>query len=265
MNTCLFVCFGLILGVNSKEFLQEELVEMVMLKTNLWMAEKNEKMDMDNRHTIMDAKFIEIPEGTLTIHRELGAFNGTNKIASSAPKFFDARERWPKCPSIGTIRDQSNCGSCWAVSTASMASDRMCINAPHYSLMLSAEDLLTCCGTQCSTYGGCTSGWPINALNWWVTNGLVTGSGYDERQGCRPYSIYPCGCHHGGIYYHVAGAFKGTHAVKIIGWGVENNTPYWLVANSWNSDWGEKGLFRIRRGNNECGIEEAVVAALPAS
>jgi cathepsin B len=29
---------------------------------------------------------------------------------------------------------------------------------------------------------------------------------------------------------------------------------YWLVANSWNEDWGEKGFFKIKRGSNECGI-----------
>ena len=29
--------------------------------------------------------------------------------------------------------------------------------------------------------------------------------------------------------------------MKILGWGVESGTDYWLVANSWNSDWGDKG------------------------
>jgi len=35
---------------------------------------------------------------------------------------------------------------------------------------------------------------------------------------------------------------------------VENNTPYWTVANSWNDDWGYKGFFKIKRGSDECGI-----------
>ena len=43
------------------------------------------------------------------------------------------------------------------------------------------------------------------------------------------------------MYQRVSGAFLGGHAVKILGWGEENGTPYWLVANSWNSDWGDKG------------------------
>lgn len=29
------------------------------------------------------------------------------------PKEFDARKQWPNCPTIGQIRDQGNCGSCW--------------------------------------------------------------------------------------------------------------------------------------------------------
>lgn len=33
----------------------------------------------------------------------------------------------------------------------------------------------------------------------------------------------------------------GGHAVRILGWGVEDGTPYWLVGNSWNTDWGDSG------------------------
>lgn len=33
--------------------------------------------------------------------------------AASIPDTFDARSNWPKCPSIGFIRDQACCGSCW--------------------------------------------------------------------------------------------------------------------------------------------------------
>lgn len=66
-----------------------------------------------------------------------------------------------------------------------------------------------------------------------------------------------------GVYTHKTGAALGGHAVKIVGWGVEDGTPYWLVANSWNEDWGDKGFFRIKRGHNECGIESQIVAGIP--
>merc|ERR1712170_68068 len=49
-----------------------------------------------------------------------------------------------------------------------------------------------------------------------------------------------------------------------------NGAPYWLVANSWNEDWGYHGFFKIDRGHNQCQIENAVinggpVAGMPAS
>eukprot|EP00764_Aduncisulcus_paluster_P012418 gnl/Carplike_NY0171/5436_a7435_328.p1 GENE.gnl/Carplike_NY0171/5436_a7435_328~~gnl/Carplike_NY0171/5436_a7435_328.p1 ORF type:complete len:114 (+),score=15.35 gnl/Carplike_NY0171/5436_a7435_328:350-691(+) len=58
-----------------------------------------------------------------------------------------------------------------------------------------------------------------------------------------------------GIYHHVSGSYGGGHAVKIIGWGEDGGTPYWIVANSWGVNWGENGFFRIIRGIDECGIE----------
>jgi len=65
-----------------------------------------------------------------------------------------------------------------------------------------------------------------------------------------------------GVYEHLTGDYLGGHAIKILGWGEENNTPYWLVANSWNTDWGDQGYFKILRGKDECNIELGVVAGL---
>ncbi|CAJ0929635.1 unnamed protein product, partial [Mesorhabditis belari] len=66
-----------------------------------------------------------------------------------------------------------------------------------------------------------------------------------------------------GVYHHVTGQELGGHAVKILGWGNLNGQNYWLVANSWDTDWGESGFFRIRSGNDECGIEDGIVAGIP--
>jgi len=65
-----------------------------------------------------------------------------------------------------------------------------------------------------------------------------------------------------GVYQHVSGAYEGGHAVKILGWGTEGSTAYWLCANSWDTTWGEKGFFRIKQGN--CGIDSATYACNPA-
>jgi len=67
----------------------------------------------------------------------------------------------------------------------------------------------------------------------------------------------------GGIYSHTTGSMAGGHAVKFVGWGVEGGKKYWKVANSWNPYWGEKGYFRIVRGDAQGngGIEGSVVAS----
>jgi len=75
------------------------------------------------------------------------------------------------------------------------------------------------------------------------------------------YSDFPL--YKSGVYHHVTGEELGGHAVKLMGWGEENGAPYWLVANSWNYDWGNGGFFRIRRGNDECGIESMIATGLP--
>ena len=67
----------------------------------------------------------------------------------------------------------------------------------------------------------------------------------------------------GGVYVKTPGAkMAGGHAVKMLGWGTDKGTDYWLIANSWNPYWGEKGYFRIKRGKgDDCGIAESAVAA----
>jgi len=63
-----------------------------------------------------------------------------------------------------------------------------------------------------------------------------------------------------GVYKHVTGSLLGGHAIKVIGWGQENGSDYWLVANSWNTSWGLDGFFKILKGKDECGIESNVYA-----
>jgi hypothetical protein len=53
------------------------------------------------------------------------------------------------------------------------------------------------------------------------------------------------------------------HSVVIMGWGEENNIPYWIVRNSWGNNWGDKGYFKIIRGSNNCEIEENCFVGFP--
>ncbi|KAI3913450.1 hypothetical protein MKW98_003929 [Papaver atlanticum] len=51
------------------------------------------------------------------------------------------------------------------------------------------------------------------------------------------------------------------HAVLAVGYGVENDTPYWLIKNSWGATWGDNGYFKMEMGKNMCGI--ATCASYP--
>jgi len=51
------------------------------------------------------------------------------------------------------------------------------------------------------------------------------------------------------------------HAVLLVGYGQDDSQPYWVMQNSWGTDWGEGGYFRMARGSDESGCESIVVAA----
>ncbi|KAL3112161.1 hypothetical protein niasHT_012130 [Heterodera trifolii] len=63
-----------------------------------------------------------------------------------------------------------------------------------------------------------------------------------------------------GVYRRTSNNYIGGHAIRLIGWGTRTCTDgtsqdYWLAVNSWNTNWGENGLFQIARGTNDCRIE----------
>ncbi|CAG9824745.1 unnamed protein product [Phaedon cochleariae] len=310
-------------------FLSDEYIDHINSLQTTWKAGRNFPKDMPLSN----------------IKRRMGVIRGEKSKnlktvrhvrveGETIPDTFDARENWPDCKSIGLIRDQSDCGSCWAVAAAAAMSDRICIlSKGKDQSLVSDEDLNSCC----KSCGDCDGGIPYAAWEYWQQTGIVTGGPYNSTTGCKAYSLAPCehdgtpgglpqcppkgyatpecvrSCDKGstlsyeksktygaeayyiegfiqtlqldimrngpveasfnvfsdfatyksGVYQQTSYDFLGVHAIKLIGWGEENNVPYWLVANSWNEDWGDKGTFKIRRGTNECGIEEEPIAGLP--
>ncbi|GBE62678.1 preprocathepsin c precursor [Babesia ovata] len=53
------------------------------------------------------------------------------------------------------------------------------------------------------------------------------------------------------------------HAIIIVGWGEEDvagiPTKFWVCRNTWGSDWGVGGFFKMKRGVNLCGVESQAV------
>merc|ERR1719409_1596785 len=88
------------------------------------------------------------------------------------PDEFDSATNWPQCAKIiGDIRDQSNCGCCWAFAGASAASDRLCISTnATIAVPLSAQDVCFC-----SNFDGCNGGQINTPWSYIGRKGVVTG------------------------------------------------------------------------------------------
>jgi len=116
-------------------------------------------------------------------------------------------ENWPQCAKIiGDIRDQSNCGCCWAFGGAEAASDRMCI-ATNASMMipLSAQDVCFNGGGFMSQ--GCNGGQITSPWSYMKKGGMFGGKGAvsgGQYQGSGPFGKGMCAdfsmphCHHHG-------------------------------------------------------------------
>ena len=125
------------------------------------------------------------------------AFVHVPKSNGPIPDNFDSATAFPKCATmINDIRDQSNCGCCWAFGGAEAASDRMCI-ASNASLVypLSAQDVCFC-----ASFNGCGGGmimapWTHIKRAGAVTGGLYKNSGPYTGM-CADFSLPHC--HHHG-------------------------------------------------------------------
>jgi len=52
------------------------------------------------------------------------------------------------------------------------------------------------------------------------------------------------------------------HCVELIGYDQTSSTPFWIVRNSWDTDWGENGYIRLTMFENTCGLAEEATTAV---
>jgi len=84
----------------------------------------------------------------------------------------------------------------------------------------------------------------VNSIKIAISTYAPVVAGFEVYEDFKEYS--------GGVYKYQTGDFLGWHGVSIVGY---NDDPgYWICKNSWGTEWGENGWFRIAYG--ECKIEK---------
>ena len=202
---------------------------------------------------------------------------------------------------VNGIKDQAQCGSCWAFSAIQAVESADAIATG--TLQSFSEQNLVDCVTGCA---GCGGGLMTEAYDYVIANqggkfcleddykytsydgtcqfdkyshvgsiskyiNIVEGDEEDlaakvEQNGPVAVAIdasnWSFQLYSSGIYDEPScSSFSLDHGVGCVGFGSEKGTKYWIVRNSWGTSWGEQGYIRMIWKNNQCGI--ASMATLP--
>jgi len=198
---------------------------------------------------------------------------------------------WTTKNAVTGVKDQGQCGSCWAFSTTGSTEGAIALKYNHLT-SLSEQELVDCAGS----YGnaGCNGGLMDSAFKYAEANGLCTEAAYPytgrngacQKASCTasantkitgykdvthtenalgaaadigPVSV-AIEADQSGFQLYKSGVFCGTcgtsldHGVLVVGYGDEGTSPYWKVKNSWGASWGEAGYIRMCRNSDKCGI-----------
>jgi hypothetical protein len=198
---------------------------------------------------------------------------------------------WVSKGAVTGVKDQGQCGSCWAFSSTGSIEGAVFLKHGHLT-SLSEQQLVDCS----TSYGnaGCNGGLMDSAFKYVQANGLCLESAYPytaKNGACKSSSCAPSTdskitgykdvtrtenglgaavdvtpvsvaieADQSGFQLYKSGVFCGTcgtsldHGVLAVGYGDEGTSPYWKVKNSWGTSWGEAGYIRMCRNSNKCGI-----------
>jgi len=184
------------------------------------------------------------------------------------------------------VRNQGQCGSCWAFSASGALEALLCLQGDEENAYgwVAPQELVDCCES------GCNGGWPKNALAYFKRTGICKESEYPytARDGsCKSSkcklsgigSVKSCQDSGGGITSALSGNFvsicidaggldfmfykSGTfmpgvncnhHSVNHAVLAVSASGGNYRVKNSWGASWGSGGYFTMPAGVNCLGV-----------
>ncbi|KAL7211655.1 hypothetical protein ACSBR2_014496 [Camellia fascicularis] len=182
---------------------------------------------------------------------------------------------WRKKGAATAIKDQGQCGSCWAFS-AIAATEGITQLTTGKLISLSEQELVDC--DRSSKDVGCEGGYMEDAFDFIVHNKGIAAettylyaatdgtcntqkeashaakiTGYEKAVANQPVSVSIDASGY-EFQFYVTGVFPGVcgteldHGVTAVGYRTSDaGTKYWLVKNSWGTTWGEEGYIRMQR------------------
>eukprot|EP00998_Keelungia_sp_KM082_P006279 NODE_2536_length_1040_cov_274.267251_g2518_i0.p1 GENE.NODE_2536_length_1040_cov_274.267251_g2518_i0~~NODE_2536_length_1040_cov_274.267251_g2518_i0.p1 ORF type:complete len:308 (+),score=68.87 NODE_2536_length_1040_cov_274.267251_g2518_i0:55-978(+) len=150
-----------------------ELVNEVNAKQSSWVAGHNEAFHgytLERISSFMATTLRNVTEKTPVPE----GFKAADSFSSAA--------NWPNCKSMTQIRNQAECGSCWAFGAVEAFTDRYCVASNQKDNPILATEYVVSCDYMAS---GCNGGSLSGAWDFLKTSGTPLES-------CQPYNIPTC-------------------------------------------------------------------------